>query len=347
MKKLLFFVLTFVVGLAHAAAVHEHQYGVGGTFNFELYNTDGTLDVDEVDGGAEVSVACDESAEGTATNDFVDEGTFYSITLTVAELTCARVTVVVAATDTNVFYVETYGDLSAQDKSRGVASGIAQASTTTTIKLAAATNSADNYFVGKPVCITEGTGAGQCRLITIWVQSTDVATVHAVWDLTPSTDSGYIVQSGYQDFLSTAAGVIDANVASFDANVIDSAATDSTFLAEINAEADTALVDYDAATGTELDLLNQTFLNCEVNTANFAGSTSTFACILTDLASGAVTQASNDLEGLQIVVTSGAQIREARFINDTTWDGVNSELQMTISRALPATLADAVTVIVR
>ena len=96
-----------------------------------------------------------------------------------------------------------------------------------------------------------------------------------------------------------------------------------------------------------LDLLNGTFLNCEVNTANFAGSTSTFACILTDLSAGAVTQASNDLEGLQIVVTSGAQIREARFINDTTWDGANSELQMTLSRALPATLADAVTVIVR
>ncbi len=97
----------------------------------------------------------------------------------------------------------------------------------------------------------------------------------------------------------------------------------------------------------DLTLLNSTFLNCEVNTANFAGSTSTFACILTDLGAGAVTQASNDLEGLQIVVTSGAQIREARFINDTTWDVANSELQMTLSRALPATLADAVTVIVR
>ncbi|KKL78225.1 hypothetical protein LCGC14_2027000, partial [marine sediment metagenome] len=96
-----------------------------------------------------------------------------------------------------------------------------------------------------------------------------------------------------------------------------------------------------------LDLLNGTFLNCEVNTANFAGSTTTFACILTDLSAGAVTQASNDLEGLQIVVTSGAQIREARFINDTTWDGANSELQMTLSRALPATLADAVTAIIR
>ncbi len=243
MKRFLICLLILFANIAYSAAVHEHQYAVGGTFDFELYNTDGTLDVDEADGGAEVSVACDEGAEGTATNDFVDEGTFYSITLTVAELTCARVAVVIAATDTNLFYVETYGDLSAQDKSRGVASGIAQASTTTTIKLAAVTNSVDNYFVGKPVCITEGTGAGQCRLITVWVQSTDIATVHAVWDTTPSTDSGYIVQSGYQDFFATSSGVVDANVTSFDANVIDSAATDATFLAEINVEVDTALSD--------------------------------------------------------------------------------------------------------
>jgi hypothetical protein len=90
-----------------------------------------------------------------------------------------------------------------------------------------------------------------------------------------------------------------------------------------------------------------TFLNCEVNTANFAGSTTTLACILTDLNGGAVTQATGDLEGLQIVVTSGAQIREARFINDTTWDGANSELQLQLSRALPGTLADAVTVVIR
>jgi hypothetical protein len=47
-----------------------------------------------------------------------------------------------------------------------------------------------------------------------------------------------------------------------------------------------------------------------------------------------------------IKVTSGDQIREARYINDTTWDSGNSELQITLSRALPATLADAVTAII-
>ena len=138
------------------------------------------------------------------------------------------------------------------------------------------------------------------------------------------------------------------------------AALNNVSTAEVNTQVDLALADINldhfagTATalpnipaGTYLDNMMGVFLNCEVNTLNFAGSITTLACILTDLSGAAVTQASNDLEGLQIVVTSGAEIREARFINDTTWDGANSELQLTISRALPATLADAVTVIIR
>jgi hypothetical protein len=88
-------------------------------------------------------------------------------------------------------------------------------------------------------------------------------------------------------------------------------------------------------------------INCEVNTANFAGSTTTVACLLTDRDGGAITAASGDLEGKELLILSGAQIYEGRFINDTTWDAANSELRLTLSRALPGTLADAVTAVVR
>lgn len=88
-------------------------------------------------------------------------------------------------------------------------------------------------------------------------------------------------------------------------------------------------------------------INCEVNTANFAGSTTTMACILTDRDAGAITAASNDFEGRELLILSGAQIYEGRFIIDTTWDGANSELRLTLSRALPGTLADAVQAIIR
>jgi hypothetical protein len=93
--------------------------------------------------------------------------------------------------------------------------------------------------------------------------------------------------------------------------------------------------------------LDEAFLNCTVDTANFAGSTTTVACDLTDKDSMAVTVASGDLTGLELRVLSGAQMFEGRFINATTWDAANSELRLTLSRALPATLADSVIAIIR
>ena len=125
------------------------------------------------------------------------------------------------------------------------------------------------------------------------------------------------------------------------------ASTETLFKAVVTDAAGANVAADIAANQADLDRVMGTFLNCEVNTLNFAGSSTTLACILTDLDSSPVTQASDDLEGLQILVTSGADIREARFINNTVWDGANSELQLTISRALPATQADAVTVIIR
>lgn len=95
------------------AEVWQARYGVAETFNFKLYNADGTLDVDEADGGTEVSLSCNEGAETTATNDFVDEGTFYSIALTSGETSCERVAVVVAATTTEVFFIQTVDSASA------------------------------------------------------------------------------------------------------------------------------------------------------------------------------------------------------------------------------------------
>jgi hypothetical protein len=118
MKKLIPLIL-LVLAAPALAEVHMARYGEARTFNFKLYNADGTLDTDESDGGSEVSVSCNEGDETTATNDFVDEGTFYSIALTAAEMTCARVTVVVAATVTEVFHIETYGHPSSQHPTLG------------------------------------------------------------------------------------------------------------------------------------------------------------------------------------------------------------------------------------
>jgi len=95
------------------------------------------------------------------------------------------------------------------------------------------------------------------------------------------------------------------------------------------------------------DTLDTALLNCVVDTANFAGSATTLACDLTDRDGVAVTSANNKLTGLEVIVTSGAQNREKRYINSTSWDGANNELQITLDRAMPGTLADAVTAIIR
>ncbi len=113
LKKLLVLVAAFSVTTVHAEWHASVEYGVAETVYFKLYNTDGTLDVDEVDGGAEVSLVCDGGAAATATNDFVDEGSQYSLALTAAELQCEVLAVEVAATDLNVFFVPTHGNASA------------------------------------------------------------------------------------------------------------------------------------------------------------------------------------------------------------------------------------------
>lgn len=189
MKRILFPLLLALLASATVnAETQRARYGVAETFNFVLYNADGTLDVDEADGGTEVSLSCDEGAETTATNDFADEGTFYSIALTAAELKCERVTVVIAATTTNVFHIQT----SALDNGV-VAFGTAQSATATTIVLAAATSFADDILNCNAIAITGGTGAGQTKTITDWQASVaDTATV-STWVTTPDNTSVYEV----------------------------------------------------------------------------------------------------------------------------------------------------------
>lgn len=204
MKKFLVLLLTAPV-CVFGQAVHQAQYGVAETFNFVLFNTDGTLDVDEVDAGTEVAIACDEGAETTATNDFVDEGNFYSIALTATELSCERATVVISATDRNVFLVETFGDVDAFDTTRGIASGMAQTTDTdaSTIQLRSGHAFGDDELNGMIVCVVAGTAVNECKIITDYVGSTDEATVGpSNFTADPTTDSAYIVYPAQASTLS-------------------------------------------------------------------------------------------------------------------------------------------------
>lgn len=96
------------------------KYGVEAVINFQLYETDGaSFKVDAVHAAGDSVIMKDEGAEANTANAFVDEGTGYSLTLSAAELTAARVVVYVADQTSPAVWideaivVETYGHASA------------------------------------------------------------------------------------------------------------------------------------------------------------------------------------------------------------------------------------------
>jgi hypothetical protein len=213
------FAALFSVSTAYAGTTQVAQYGVQYVAQFNLYNADGTLDVDEADGGTEVSVRCQGGTNATATNDFVDKGSDYEITLTAAEMQCATVIVTVAATTTEVFSINTVnnssaalpqlnanvtqvsGDATAADTLElafdGTAdgarlfgierNGTAQAATSTTVTLDTGAAFGDNTLTGATLWAC-GSTQGYCQSLSVAsnVGSTDVVTLDGTWPVTPS-----------------------------------------------------------------------------------------------------------------------------------------------------------------
>ena len=99
--------------------IHLRKYGVEAVINFELYEIDGVdLKTDAADGGTDCNIMKDQGAEATCDNDFVDEGSGYSITITATEMEAAQVTLYIIDSATKVYldkviHIETYGNASA------------------------------------------------------------------------------------------------------------------------------------------------------------------------------------------------------------------------------------------
>lgn len=73
--------------------------------------------------------------------------------------------------------------------------GSAQAGTSSTITLKAASSAIDDYYNGLYITITGGTGAGQIRIIEDYVGSTKVVTVDRAWTTIPDSTSSYSLTS--------------------------------------------------------------------------------------------------------------------------------------------------------
>lgn len=74
-----------------------------------------------------------------------------------------------------------------------VAGDTAQAGAATTITLAAADSEADDYYNNMVIKITGGTGSGQEKTITDYVNATKVATVDSTWTTNPDATSTYTI----------------------------------------------------------------------------------------------------------------------------------------------------------
>jgi len=77
---------------------------------------------------------------------------------------------------------------------RTSASGTAQAGAATTIDLAPGDTQPDDYYNDHEIRITGGTGEGQERTITDYVESTKRVTVDTAWTTNPDNTSTYAIQ---------------------------------------------------------------------------------------------------------------------------------------------------------
>lgn len=110
--------------------IYLRPYGVASTIDFDLIDVTGAnLNEAAVDGGADVTVMLDDGAPATATNDFADEGSAYSLALTAAEHTAARIQLKIQDTSSPKVYldrciiIETYGHPLSQHPNIGVPNG--------------------------------------------------------------------------------------------------------------------------------------------------------------------------------------------------------------------------------
>lgn len=248
-----------------------------GTVNYAA-SGDVTLGAGDVkvvkDGGSPANIGTLPSAVTSG------NGSYWTLSLSATEMQCVSrvaVTIIDAATKA----IE--DQMVVIEMDYGVRSNTAQAGGNTSITLDASASAVANFYVGLAVELIGGTGAGQFRIITAYDESTKVATVHRAWATNPDNTSIFRLKdcleadvraisgdstaadnaesffdgTGYAGTGNvipsvTAVGSVSGAVGSVTGNVggsVGSLAAQAK--ADVNAEVDTALSDYDPPTRTE------------------------------------------------------------------------------------------------
>ncbi|KKN07626.1 hypothetical protein LCGC14_1065110 [marine sediment metagenome] len=237
--------------------VYLAEYGRAKTIHFDLVEVDGVdLRVDAADGGSDCIVMTDEAAEGTATNDFVDEGTGYSLVLTAAEMAGARITVYVIDSATKAWLdktiqIETFGHLSSAHPflskywTNGAVNDASASSTVWTFD--GFTEATADHVIGSELTFTSGANAGQCRTVTDYTST--VITVSPAFLAAPADNDEFVLEArpttsaGNVPGVDIAAILVDtAVIGALGAGLTDLGGMSTGMKAEVNAEVDTAFL---------------------------------------------------------------------------------------------------------
>lgn len=206
--------------------------------------------------------------------------------------------------------------------------GTAQAGDASTITIASAAVSADNYYDGNIIQIVAGTGVGQSKIISSYVGSTRVATVSEAWATQPDNTSVYIIRglgdvevgvnndkSGYGLSGTPNVNVTQINSVSTSAVTAVNANQGMTQPINFTGTGTSALVKSDiidvasvSAAATKMSLSAPTMITGTVASAGLAPTTMVFQ------ASDITTSAANFYSERTVIFISGALQNQARSI---------------------------------
>jgi len=199
-------------------------YGLPYTVVLPMLDADGDLVTGATTPDSEISLNGDTFADCTneATEIATSSGMYY-LSLTAAEMTTDVAAIIAKSATTGmkttplVLYPVKLPVILLSDNAGAYDS-------TTTINLGSGASATDDYYNGAIVYIYGGTGSGQARMITDYVGSTKLATVHVAWATNPDATSDLkIYATPMRPVLSAVvSGTLDANVVSITAGAVDS-----------------------------------------------------------------------------------------------------------------------------
>ena len=188
------------------------KYNQSKTIPFSLIQPDGiNFEVAAIFAAGDIVIMTDEGTETNATNLPTDEGIGYSLVLTAAEMSAARITIyIIDQTATKVWLdssinLETYGDVSSEhgfdlDSSnlaasastivRGIVTGTP---TTTTMSASALTETTNNHYNGRTIIWNSGTLKDQATSITGYDGITRTFTFSACTEAATANDTFVIL----------------------------------------------------------------------------------------------------------------------------------------------------------